>query len=111
MSIVPDWDPEMALKYLNDSDTDKAIWSITSPGPAIAGIEGSAQVAKDCNVEIANICKKAGERFQFWGNLPSLCNVQATLKEIDHCLTLDPKPLGFVVMTSYSDRLIFFFIF
>ena len=74
---------------------------MTSPGPAIAGYNGSVILARDANDYLAALRDKSPPRYGFLAAMPDLTNTAAALAEIDYAFdTLGAD--GVLLMTRYG---------
>lgn len=81
-----------------------SVVSVTSPGPAIAGVGAEGRkLARACNDECVDIARRAKGRLALFGSLPDWNDVQGTLEEIDYVMRELRCP-GVVVMTTYGGR-------
>ncbi|PWN86728.1 amidohydrolase 2 [Acaromyces ingoldii] len=103
---VPEWSPELAVGALNDLGIEKAIFSITAPGPSVlgSGIE-ARKAAREINEECLAVVKSNPSRFSLWASTPSWIDVEGTIEEIEWAIVKNHLP-GVVIMSSYADRLL-----
>ena len=74
---------------------------MTSPGPPIAGAEGSVKLARQTNEYLATLRDKNPARYGFLAAMPDLTNTHAALAEIEYAydkLNAD----GVILMTRYG---------
>ncbi|KAK9696241.1 hypothetical protein K7432_012580 [Basidiobolus ranarum] len=92
---------------MDDNDIQKAVLSITSPGPAIAGngLEGRA-LTRTLNDEVGHIIEAHPDRMAFFTSTPDWTDVEGTLMELEYIFEKQKKAVGVVIMTSYRDCLL-----
>ncbi|KAL8276668.1 hypothetical protein RQP46_010936 [Phenoliferia psychrophenolica] len=102
----PSWSPAAAIAAMDALDIKTAVWSVTSPGPCIAG-HGKAgrDLARQMNDETAALVKEQPERFAFFASLPSFVDVEGAIAEAEHAINV-LHATGVVVMTTYADKLL-----
>lgn len=103
---VPTWTETSCLQMMDQLRVERAILSVTSPGPSIAGngVKGRA-LARVLNEEIEQIVARNPQRMSFFASTPDWTDVDGTLAELDTIFT-QSKAVGVVVMTTYGDRLL-----
>lgn len=102
---VPTWSPAEALSALNNLGVQKAVFTVPSPGPAIAGNgpEGRA-LARKINEECLEIIAGQKEgRFALLACTPSWIDVEGTIREIEWAMK-EKGRAGIVAMTTYEDK-------
>ncbi|KAI7879962.1 hypothetical protein K492DRAFT_188183 [Lichtheimia hyalospora FSU 10163] len=103
---MPTWSEASCLEFMDSVQTQRAILSVTAPGPSIAGngLQGRA-LARQINAEVAMIVQQYPERMSWFASTPDWTDVQGTLDELDYIFN-HTKAVGVVVMTSYGKRLL-----
>ncbi|KAF9202012.1 hypothetical protein BGZ49_007806 [Haplosporangium sp. Z 27] len=104
---MPTWTEQSCLQLMDDIRVQRALLSVTSPGPAIAGNgqEGRA-LARTLNDEVASIVARYPSRMSFFASTPDWTDVDGTLAELEYIFSIQKKAIGVVVMTSYGSRLL-----
>ncbi|CDH53054.1 amidohydrolase 2 [Lichtheimia corymbifera JMRC:FSU:9682] len=106
---MPTWTEASCLEFMESVKIQRAILSVTAPGPSIAGngAEGR-KLARKMNDEVADIVRQYPDRMSYFASTPDWTDVQGTLDELDHIFNHHTKAraVGVVVMTSYGKRLL-----
>ncbi|KAI9274554.1 hypothetical protein BDA99DRAFT_497890 [Phascolomyces articulosus] len=104
---IPTWTVESCLEYMDSINEERAILSVTAPGPSIAGSGAEGRkLARTLNDEIADIVTSNSGRMSFFASTPDWNDVQGTLDELDYIFSTQKIAVGVVVMSSYGDRLL-----
>lgn len=74
---------------------------MTSPGPPIAGPEGSVKLARQTNEYLAALRDEKPAQYGFFAAMPDLTNTEAALAEIEHAYD-KLKADGVILMTRYG---------
>jgi 6-methylsalicylate decarboxylase len=95
-----EYDPETHIALMDRLNVSKSIISASSPGTNLS--PGNATQAREftrqVNIEMAELCKKYPDRFEFFASLP-LPDVAGALEEIDYALyTL--HAVGFQILSN-----------
>lgn len=100
LTFDKDWSPEAHIKLMDEVGITKSILSITSPGTHLqpGNDDLARQLTQATNNEIAEICRKYPDRFEFFAVLP-LPDIEGSIAEIDRALD-ELGAVGFVVMTN-----------
>ncbi|RBR07521.1 uncharacterized protein FIESC28_10602 [Fusarium coffeatum] len=106
MPGTPSWDAESHLEFMKENNIERSILSISSPGvyltvPSKDATKKAIDLARKVNDYGSEVKAKYPKEFGFFASLP-LPDIEASLKEIEHCFNeLDPKPDGVVMMSNY----------
>ncbi|KAI8144089.1 hypothetical protein BJV82DRAFT_556952 [Fennellomyces sp. T-0311] len=104
---VPSWSVESCLELMNEVDDQRAILSVTAPGPSIAGSGAEGRIlTRTLNDEVGTIVTNNSDRLSFFASTPDWTDVQGTLDELDYIFATQKKAVGVVVMSIYSGRLL-----
>ncbi|KAI8144090.1 hypothetical protein BJV82DRAFT_667928 [Fennellomyces sp. T-0311] len=104
---VPSWSVESCLKFMNEIGDQRAILSVTAPGPSIAGSGAEGRIlTRTLNDEVGTIVTNNSDRLSFFASTPDWTDVQGTLDELDYIFATQKKAVGVVVMSIYSGRLL-----
>ncbi|GAB3002051.1 amidohydrolase [Amycolatopsis acidiphila] len=93
----PSWSLESALSFLDDSEIDVAITSISTPGVHTGDDAAARKLARQCNEHSAELIRDHPDRFGAFACLP-LPDVDGTLIELAYAL--DDLHLDGVVLFS-----------
>jgi predicted TIM-barrel fold metal-dependent hydrolase len=99
---LPPWDPESMLERMGALGIEHAVVSISAPALVPVAAGRRAELARECNEELAALAKARPGRLGAFATLP-LPDVDAALAEIDHAL----GPLGLdgvALLTNYGGR-------
>jgi predicted TIM-barrel fold metal-dependent hydrolase len=100
-SWTPQWNLDSDDAFCRDLGIGTTIFSLTSPGAPIAGLEGSVKLARGLNDHLASIRDKNPLRYGFFATMPDIRNVNAALAEIAYAFdTL--KADGVILLTRYG---------
>jgi 6-methylsalicylate decarboxylase len=100
-SHTPQWSIDTDDQLCDSLNIGARIFSMTSPGPAIAGPKGSIKLARHANEYLASLRDRNPANYGFFAAMPDLTETQAVLAEIEYSfdhLGAD----GVILMTRYS---------
>jgi 6-methylsalicylate decarboxylase len=100
-SWTPQWNLDADNEFSQALDIGVTIFSMTSPGPAIAGEAGSIPLARAANEYIASVRDKYPSKYGFFAAMPSLTNATAALAEIEYAFDSLGAD-GVILMTRYG---------
>lgn len=100
-SWTPQWDLKIDDDFCHDLEIGTTIFSLTSPGAPIAGLEGSVKLARVTNDYLASIRDKNPSRYGFFATVPDLRNTTAAIAEIEYAFD-SLKADGIILMTRYG---------
>ncbi|KAI9274555.1 hypothetical protein BDA99DRAFT_431767 [Phascolomyces articulosus] len=104
---VPSWSVDSCLEFMNVIGDQRAVLSVTAPGPSISGngTEGR-KLARTVNDEVGDIVTENSDSLSFFASTPDWTDVQGTLDELDYIFATQKKAVGVVVMSVYSGHLL-----
>ena len=97
---LPRWTLEEHLEFMTEAHIDYSVLSMPTPHIYRGNERLAAQVAREINEEMAELCRDHGDKFGFVATLPTPC-VKSSLEEIRFCLD-ELNALG-VKVPSNSD--------
>ena len=84
--LIPKWTPELSLTTMDELRIERAILSLSLPGPYIESVEAGGQVAREVNEWLASLCRTYSNRFQFFAALP-LPDVEQAIAEATYAVS------------------------
>ncbi|MGW6467401.1 amidohydrolase family protein [Streptomyces rubiginosohelvolus] len=100
MPAIPDWDPQSALRHMDDAGIQAAMLSVSSPGVDFGTAGAARQLAHDVNDEGAQLVRDHPRRFGLMASLP-LPDIPASLAEAERALG-DLGADGIALQTHYQ---------
>ncbi|KAF3491099.1 uncharacterized protein GIQ15_00616 [Arthroderma uncinatum] len=102
--VPPPWTLEKDQEIMARMGAEAAILSITSPGVCfVEDTDRAARLARQCNEFAAAIRDERPGKYGFFATLPSLCDTQAALDEINYALGI-LKADGVTIFAQYGDE-------
>ncbi|KEF61266.1 uncharacterized protein A1O9_02831 [Exophiala aquamarina CBS 119918] len=100
-SWTPAWSLETDDAFCQELDIGTTIFSLTAPGPPIAGQEGSVKLSRTTNDYLASVRDRNPSKYGFFAAMPDLRNTAAALAEIEYAFdTLQAD--GVMLLTRYG---------
>lgn len=104
---TPEWSLNGTFESLAQTDSARAVLSISTPGIPIAGTGQQARkLCRETNNYLANLVVEHPQRLDFFGALPDWRDVNGTLEEIDYLFHTQKTAVGVGFYTSYGERLL-----
>lgn len=100
-SHTPRWSIEADDEFCKTLGIGVTIFSMTSPGPPIAGPEGSVKLARQTNEYLAALRDKNPAEYGFFASMPDLTSIDAAIAEIEYAYD-QLKADGIILMTRYG---------
>lgn len=103
--VIPQWNQSAHLAYMKQAGVAHSAISISSPGCHLVEGNDAAAVTlcQSVNNQARAFAQQYPKKISYFCSLP-LPAVSASVAEIKRCLTLDPPPVGFNVLTNVHGK-------